>query len=428
MKIAVIGTGYVGLVAGACFADMGNTVECVDIDAAKISALRLGEMPIYEPGLQEIVKRNAAAKRLSFTTDAASAVMAAESIFIAVGTPQGGDGEADLRHVLAAAETIAKSMNGPKIVVEKSTVPVGTSRRVKAAIEKRSRHHVSVVSNPEFLREGSAVGDFLQPDRVIVGSDDRHAAEAIAALYAPLGRPVLITTPESAELIKYASNAFLAAKISFINEVANLSELVGADIKEVSEGMGLDTRIGRHFLDAGCGWGGSCFPKDVKALRRISMDAGCAMRVVEQAAAVNEAQKLVPFRKLKKALRTLAGKRIAVLGLSFKPDTDDMREASSIAIIRALLKAKARVAAADPAAVHNAEKIFGKNVEYAASAYDAANGADAIVLVTEWKEFRELDFRRVRSLMKGSLIVDGRNIYGPKELRGMGFTYMGIGR
>ncbi|HLC92674.1 MAG TPA: UDP-glucose/GDP-mannose dehydrogenase family protein [archaeon] len=427
MRIAVIGTGYVGLVAGACLADLGNEVICIDVDEKKISSLRGGKIPIYEPGLEALVKKNAREKRLSFSTDTAMAVKDSEIIFIAVGTPQGQDGEADLKYVMQAADTIGKSMNSRKIVVHKSTVPIGTARKVKEKIAALSEHGFSVVSNPEFLREGSAVKDFLEPDRVVIGSDDKAAANAIADLYRPLGREIIMTSPESAELIKYASNAFLATKISFINEVANLSERVGADVTDVAKGMGSDPRIGRDFLSAGCGYGGSCFPKDVQALRKISENSGYDFRIIAQVEAVNDEQKTLPFQKLKKELGTLDGKKIAVLGLAFKPDTDDMREASSTEIVNALVGAKAKVFAVDHVAKENAQKIL-KGIEYADSPYDAAKGADAIILVTEWNEFRELDFARLGKLMKTKIIVDGRNIYDKEKMQALGFKYIGIGR
>ncbi len=427
MRIAVIGTGYVGLVAGACLADLGNEVICADIDEKKISSLRKAEMPIYEPGLGEIVERNISEQRLSFTTDTAKAVRDSEVVFIAVGTPQGSDGEADLKYVMQVAREIGKNANGPKIIVDKSTVPVGTSIKVKKLAQKFTKHNISVVSNPEFLREGSAVKDFLEPDRVVVGSDDPKAAQAVASLYRPLNCEVLMTSPQSAELIKYASNAFLAAKISFINEIANLSEKVGADVKEVALGMGLDKRIGKHFLNAGCGYGGSCFPKDVQALMKISKNAGYRFRIIEKVEEVNAKQKLAPFEKLSKELGSLNGRRIALLGLAFKPNTDDMREASSIQIVKKLLAAKAKVVAVDPVAQKNAQKIF-KGLEYAISAYGAAKGADAIILVTEWNEFMDLDFKRLGSLMKRKLMVDGRNAYDRKKLESLGFKYLGIGR
>jgi len=429
MKIAVVGTGYVGLVAGACFSDLGNDVVCLDVDEKKIEQLRKAVIPIYEPGLDVLVARNVANKRLRFSTDTAKAIKENDVIFIAVGTPQGEDGQADLKYVMQVAHTIGDSINGKKTVVDKSTVPVGTARKVKELIEKRSysRYPVSVVSNPEFLREGSAVKDFLEPDRVVIGSDDREATKVMLDLYKPLGCEVLVTSPESAELIKYASNSFLAAKISFINEVANLCEATGADVTEVAKGMGLDKRIGKDFLNAGCGYGGSCFPKDVKALQRISRNSGYRFRLVEQVERVNEAQKIVPFKKLKKEFHALKGRKVVVLGLSFKPNTDDLREASSVEIIKKLVNAGAQVVALDPAAQKNARNIL-RNIGYSDSVYDASRGADAIILATEWNEFKELDFERIGKVMKTKVLVDGRNIYDRAKMESLGFRYFGIGR
>ncbi|HLC78891.1 MAG TPA: UDP-glucose/GDP-mannose dehydrogenase family protein [archaeon] len=427
MKIAVIGTGYVGLVAGACFAGLGNSVMCADIDEKKIASLQKAQIPIYEPGLEQIVKKNIAEKRLIFTTDSKKAIMESEIIFIAVGTPQAENGQADLRYVMDVAKTIGENMNGEKIVVDKSTVPVGSAKKIKELISKLAKRDVAVVSNPEFLREGSAVRDFLEPDRVIIGSENKKAANTIADLYRPLKCEILITSAESAELIKYASNAFLATKISFINETANLCELVGADISEVAAGMGLDKRIGKEFLNAGAGYGGSCFPKDVKALQKISKDAGYDFSIIRDVEEVNTRQKKIPFEKLKSALGNLSGKKIAMLGLSFKPNTDDMREASSIEIANLLVKSKAKVVAVDPVAQKNASKIIS-GIEFSDSPYDAASGADALVLVTEWDEFKEIDFGKIAKLMKGKTIVDARNIYNPKSLTALGFNYMGIGR
>ena len=427
MRMAVIGTGYVGLVAGACLADLGNEVICADIDAQKIEMLKRGEIPIYEPGLEGLVARNVSEKRLSFSTDTANSVKNSDTIFIAVGTPQSKNGEADLKYVMEVAKIIGENTTSPKIVVDKSTVPVGTSREVKKIIEKYSKAKVSVVSNPEFLREGSAVKDFLEPDRIVIGSDDESATKAMLEIYRPLGSEVLVTSPESAELIKYASNAFLATKISFINEIANLCERTGADVSEVARGMGLDKRIGKDFLNAGCGYGGSCFPKDVQALKKISKDAGYSFRIIEEVEGVNERQKIVPFQKLKKELGSLNGKKIVLLGLAFKPNTDDMREASSIEIANSLVAENAQVVAVDPIAKKNAQKIL-RGIEYSDSPYDAAKGADAIILATEWNEFRELDFEKIGKSMKTKIIIDGRNIYDRKKMQSLGFKYVGIGR
>ncbi|MEK6957764.1 MAG: UDP-glucose/GDP-mannose dehydrogenase family protein [archaeon] len=427
MKIAVVGTGYVGLVAGACLADLGNEVICVDVDEKKIAALRQGKIPIYEPGLEELVAKNVREKRIFFTVDSAKAIRESRIIFIAVGTPQGSDGSADLKYVFQVAETIGRNANEPKIVVDKSTVPVGTARKVRELIMKHSKHNVEVVSNPEFLREGSAVRDFMEPDRVVIGATSEEAEKAIYDLYRPLECGILVTTPESAELIKYASNAFLATKISFINEIANLSELVGADINEVAKGMGLDARIGKHFLNAGCGYGGSCFPKDVQAIQKIAKDKNYPLEIVEATEKVNARQKLVPVQKLNKEFSSLKGKKIVLLGLAFKPNTDDMREASSIEIANALVKQGATVVAVDPIARENAKKIL-KGIAYSDSVYEAAKGADAIVLVTEWNEFLELDFEKIAKEMKSKIIVDGRNVYDREKLISLGFKYNGVGR
>lgn len=432
MRVSVIGTGYVGLVAGACFADLGNDVICADIDSAKIAALARGKIPIYEPGLEELVKKNTAEKRLSFTTDAKAAVENSEIIFIAVGTPQSESGEADLTYVHDAAKMIGRAMNGHKIVVDKSTVPVGTCKQVKKIIEKESggRHRVSVVSNPEFLREGCALGDFLRPDRVVIGSDDAAAAKAIAGLYRPLNCEIVITSQESAELIKYASNAFLATKISFINEIAAICEKVGADVSQVALGIGLDKRIGRQFLNAGSGYGGSCFPKDVKALQKTAKGLGYDFGILREVERINTAQKTIAVRKLESELGNLRGKKIALFGLAFKPETDDMREAPSVEIIRELSAKNAKVAALDPVAQANAKKILGQvaGLEFAKDACSASKGADAIVLITEWNEFLGLDYAKIGAAMNSKLIIDGRNALDREKLRGIGFKYVGVGR
>ncbi len=427
MKISVFGTGYVGLVAGTCLADLGNEVTCVDVDEKKISNLNKGIIPIFEPGLEELVKKNHSEKRLFFTTIAKDAVETAKVIFIAVGTPQGEDGRADLKYIFQVAETIGKNANSSKIVVDKSTVPVGTAKKVKEKIMEFSKFDFDVVSNPEFLKEGSALKDFLEPDRVVIGAENESAAKVIESLYSPLGCGIIITNQESAEMIKYASNAFLATKISFINEIANVCEKVGADIEEVSKGMGLDKRIGKYFLNAGCGYGGSCFPKDVQALQRIAEDAGAELKIIKSVESVNFVQKTVPVKKLKNEFNSLEGKKIVVLGLAFKPMTDDMREASSIEIIKELLKEKAKVIAIDSIAKENAKKIL-EDIEYSDSIYEAVKNADAIILVTEWNEFLELDFEKIGSLMNSKIIVDGRNVYNKKELTSFGFKYLGIGR
>ncbi|MCR4336110.1 MAG: UDP-glucose/GDP-mannose dehydrogenase family protein [archaeon] len=427
MKIAVFGTGYVGLVAGACLADLGNEVICVDVDEKKISDLKKGKIPIYEPGLEAIVKKNFEEKRLTFTINAKESIENSKIIFIAVGTPQSESGEADLKYVFQVAETIGKNANESKVIVDKSTVPIGTAKKVKEKASEFTQHKIEVVSNPEFLREGSAVKDFLEPDRVVIGSDSKEAAELIESLYKPLDCEILITSSESAEMIKYASNAFLATKISFINEIANLCEKVGADVKEVSKGMGLDNRIGKHFLDAGSGYGGSCFPKDVQALQKIAHNVGCELSIIREAENVNKKQKTIPVEKLKKEFDSLEGKKIAVLGLAFKPNTDDMREASSIEIINYLLREKAKVIAVDPIAQETAKKILS-GIEYAKNPYDAAKGADALILITEWNEFLELDFEKIGREMNSKIIIDGRNIYNKENLKKLGFKYLGIGR
>lgn len=427
MRIAVVGTGYVGLVAGACLADLGNEVICVDIDEAKIQALGKGEIPIYEPGLEGVVKKNIQDKRLSFTTDSKKAIEDSQIIFIAVGTPQSDDGTAELKYVFQVAETIGKNANEPKIVVDKSTVPIGTAKKVQEKIMEFSKHKVSVVSNPEFLREGSAVKDFLEPDRIVIGSDDQEAVKIIKELYKPLNCEILVTTPESAEMIKYASNAFLATKISFINEIANLCERVNADVEDVAKGMGLDKRIGKQFLNAGAGYGGSCFPKDVKALQKIAQDNGLTLKIVRETENVNKAQKVIPVVKLKNEVGSLENKKIVLFGLAFKPNTDDMREASSIEIIKALQKENANVIALDPIAKENAKKIF-PDLKLESSPYEACKGADAIILITEWNEFKELDFEKIGKEMNSKVLIDGRNALKKLKLEDNGFTYIGIGR
>ncbi|HET6202637.1 MAG TPA: UDP-glucose/GDP-mannose dehydrogenase family protein [Planctomycetota bacterium] len=431
MRICVIGTGYVGLVAGTCFADSGNDVLCVDIDAEKIARLNRGEIPIYEPGLEDLVRRNVAEGRLRFSTDVAQGVRDSLVVFVAVGTPPGGDGSADLSSVLAVAETIGKAANGRKIVVDKSTVPVGTAERVAEVIRRHTNHPVAVVSNPEFLKEGAAVEDFLKPDRVVIGTDDPEAAEAMKELYAPFVRrnqPILLMDVRSAELTKYAANAMLATRISFMNEVANLCERLGADVNRVREGVGTDARIGFSFLYPGVGYGGSCFPKDVKALEKTALASGYAFRILRAVEEVNEAQKRVLVAKVKAHFgEDLRGRSFAVWGLAFKPNTDDMREAPSIAVLGELLAAGAQVRASDPEAIPTARRIFGDGVSYFEKPYDALPGADALLLVTEWNEYRHPDFDRMRSLLRQPIIFDGRNVYPPKTLRDHGFTYYGIG-
>ncbi len=431
MKIGVVGTGYVGLVVGACLAENGNRVACVDNDEDKIAALRRGEIPIYEPGLSEMLPRNVAEERLSFSTDLPSTVRASEVLFIAVGTPPDEDGSADMTHVLDVAEDVARSMNGRKIVVLKSTVPVGTAARVRQVIAGHTKQPFAVVSNPEFLKEGTAVDDFLRPDRVIIGTDDADVAALMHALYEPFvrtGNPILVMDHASAELSKYAANAMLATRISFMNEVANLCDRLGADVGQVRLGLGRDARIGASFLFPGVGYGGSCFPKDIKALLRMGQDAGCELAVVGAVDRTNEAQKRILVPRIAAHLGGLAGKVVAVWGLAFKPRTDDMREAPALAVIEGLLAGGASVRAYDPKAMGTARRLLGDRVTLCARSYEAVEGADALAVVTEWNEFREPDFGRVKSLMRRPAVFDGRNIYSPAHLREMGFHYEGIGR
>jgi len=431
VQIGVVGTGYVGLVVGACLAETGNFVVCVDNDAGKVARLRSGEIPIYEPGLNELVPRNVAEERLRFTTDLPEAVRQSEVLFIAVGTPENEDGSADLKHVLAVASGIGQAMNGFKIIVNKSTVPVGTAARVREAVSGITSHPFAVVSNPEFLKEGTAVDDFLKPDRVVIGTDDARVEAVMRKLYEPFvrtGKPILVMDPASAELTKYAANAMLAARISFMNEMANYCDRVGADVRHVRMGMGSDSRIGSSFLFPGVGYGGSCFPKDVKALLRMGEAAGVPLPVVEATERTNAAQKKVLVPRIAAHLGGLEGKEVAVWGLAFKPRTDDMREAPAISVIEGLLAGGARVRAYDPKAEEQARRVFGDRLTFAGKAYEAVVGADALVVVTEWNEFREPDFARIRSLMRHPAIFDGRNIYDPRVLRELGFHYEGIGR
>lgn len=432
MKIAVVGTGYVGLVAGAGFAESGNDVICVDKDAKKVAMLRRGKIPIYEPGLEEIVKRNKAEGRLVFTTDLTKGVRASDVIFIAVGTPQGEDGSADLRHVMNVARDIAKAMNGYKVIVDKSTVPVGTAEKVREVIRRETTHPFSVVSNPEFLKQGAAVDDFMKPDRVVIGAEDPRAAEIMAKLHKPFtrtGAPIMVMDCASAELCKYASNAMLATKISFMNEIANVCDLFGADVDRVRQAVGADRRIGTSFLFPGVGYGGSCFPKDVKALMKFSGDKKYDFKILKAVDAVNDFQKRVLVKKMESHFgSSLKGKTIAVWGLAFKPKTDDMREAPAVPIIEALLAKGAKVHAYDPEAMKVAQGIFGGKVQYARRNYDALKGADALAVVTEWQEFREPDFARMKKLMRTPVVFDGRNIYQPDQMKSLGFTYFSIGR
>jgi len=431
MKIAVIGTGYVGLVAGACFAESGNDVVCVDKDAAKVRALARGRMPIYEPGLEELVRRNTHENRLSFTTTLSKAVRESEIIFIAVGTPQGEDGAADLQHVLAVARDIARSINGYKVIVDKSTVPVGTSAKVREVVAAGTTFPFSVVSNPEFLKQGAAIEDFMKPDRVVIGAEDERARDLMLELYSPFtrtGAPIMIMDCASAELTKYAANAMLATRISFMNEVANLCELVGADVDQVRRAIGSDKRIGPSFLFPGVGYGGSCFPKDVQAMIHFAAEKNYDFRILEAVEAVNAYQKTRLFTKIKSHFRSLKGKTVAVWGLAFKPKTDDMREAPAIPLIESLLAAGATVKAHDPEAMQVAKGIFGRAVTFTAKNYEALKGADALAIVTEWNEFRRPDFSRMKTLMRTPVIFDGRNLFTPDQMKQEGFTYYSIGR
>jgi len=432
MKVAVVGTGYVGLVAGTCFADSGNDVICVDNDAKKVRALRSGRIPIYEPGLQELVQRNSHGGRLHFTTDLAEAVKKSEIIFLAVGTPPKKDGSADLSAVFGVAEGIARLMDGYRIIVTKSTVPVGTADEVRARMKRVTKQPFDVVSNPEFMKEGAALDDFLKPERVIVGTESGRAAEQMRELYAPFmrtGAAFLVMDNRSAEMSKYASNAMLAARISFMNEVANICERVGADVQQVRRAVGLDSRIGPRFLFPGVGYGGSCFPKDVQALGATARAAGYTPRMIDSIEAVNEAQKRVLFEKVEAYYQgKLKGRMFAVWGLAFKPQTDDMREAPSIVVINALLKAGARVRAYDPVAMHTARGVLGDRITYSRTPYAVLKDADALILITEWNEFRNPDFERMARLLKARVIFDGRNQYELEEMRERGFTYLSIGR
>lgn len=432
MRIAMIGTGYVGLVSGACFADFGHGVCCVDKDASKIDRLNAGVMPIWEPGLEALVKSNAERGRLTFTTDLASAVKEADAVFIAVGTPaRRGDGHADLTFVFEAVRELAKFIKPGAVVVTKSTVPVGTGDKIEQVLREEGVAAVSVASNPEFLREGAAIADFKHPDRIVVGANNDHAQEVLREIYRPLflnRAPILITGRRTAELTKYAANAFLAVKISFINEIANLCEAVDADVQDVARGIGLDNRIGPKFLHAGPGYGGSCFPKDTLALLQTADDAGVDQRIVRTTVEVNDDRKAQMAERVVSALGgELNGKRVAILGLAFKPNTDDMREAPSIPIVNTLVERGAKVAAFDPVAREQAEKIF-TGIEFANDAYAAAEGADVLVIVTEWDEFRALDLDRIAAALRGKVLVDLRNVYDRTEAEEAGLTYYGVGR
>ena len=437
MNIAIVGTGYVGLVSGTCFAETGANVVCVDTDAEKIDALKRGEIPIYEPGLEEMVARNVKAKRLSFTTSLESCLDSVSIVFSAVGTPPNEDGSADLKYVLEVAHTIGKHMNHYVLVVTKSTVPVGTARKVKAVIEEELHRRgveidFDVASNPEFLKEGNAIKDFMTPDRVVVGVESERARELMSKLYRPFllnnFRVIFMDIP-SAEMTKYAANSMLATRISFMNDIANLCELVGADVNMVRSGLGSDTRIGRKFLYPGCGYGGSCFPKDVKALIKTAEEHGYSMRVLKMVEAVNEDQKDILFRKLEKYYRKdLEGKTVALWGLAFKPETDDMREAPSLVMVDRLQKAGCKIRAYDPAAMKEARRRFGDTIYYACDMYDALLDADALILLTEWKEFRLPAWGVIKKTMNNAVIFDGRNIYDKKELDELGIVYHCIGQ
>lgn len=432
MHIAVVGTGYVGLVTGACFADFGMSVTCVDRDEAKIESLKLAKMPIYEPGLDALVAKNMREGRLDFSTDVRRAIEQSLVVFLAVGTPPSGDGSADMSQIDEVAYEIAKSLTGYKVIVTKSTVPVGAAARIKRIIaeNKTTTSRFSVAANPEFLREGAAINDFMRPDRVVIGCTDEEAVAILKDIYRPLfliETPFVITTPESAEMIKYASNAFLATKVSFINEIAQLCELLGADVHDVAKGMGMDTRIGSRFLHPGPGFGGSCFPKDARALVALGRSVNYDVRIVEAVLRVNENQKTSMIDRIRRLLNRLDDRIIAMLGLAFKPDTDDIRESPAIKIINDLQEAGARIRAYDPAAMESAKRIL-PGVEYCEDEYEAASGSDALVIVTEWNQFRRLDIDRLKQAMREPNIIDLRNIYEPDTMRAAGFKYLGMGR
>ncbi|MCP5151340.1 MAG: UDP-glucose/GDP-mannose dehydrogenase family protein [Chromatiales bacterium] len=434
MNVVMVGAGYVGLVSGACFAEFGAFVTCLDVDTGRIARLEAGQIPIYEPGLDELVARNRAEGRLRFTSDYAQAIAAADLVFIAVGTPsRRGDGHADLSYVYAAARDIAQHLSGYTVIVDKSTVPVGTARHVARIIrEVNPAADFDVASNPEFLREGAAIADFMRPDRVVIGVESERAESLLRALYRPLNlieTPILVTNLESAELTKYAANAFLATKISFINEVAALCEAVGADVHSVARGMGLDGRIGRKFLHPGPGYGGSCFPKDTLALVRTAQEYGVSCRIVESVVEVNAAQRARMVRKIRDALGgSESGKTLAVLGLTFKPETDDMRDSPSLAILPALMEKGARIQAHDPKGVEEARKLLPSGIEYAGDIYETFRDADAVVLLTEWNAYRGLDLARIRKAMRGKVFIDLRNVYEPADMRKAGFEYVCVGR
>ncbi len=427
-RISVIGAGYVGLTTAACMADLGNDVSVIEVDADRVRALRRHRIPFFEPGLKEVVQRNARAGRLRFTCSYHDAIPGAEFAFIAVGTPPSPNGEADLSQVEAAAAAVARNLSGPLVIVNKSTVPIGTARVVSDVVRRHNQHFcVEVVSNPEFLREGSALQDFMHPDRIVIGADSREAAERVAELYAPLQAPVVIYNVATAEMVKYASNAFLATRISFVNEIARICERVDADAKLVAEGMGLDRRIGAQFLEPGIGYGGSCFPKDVQALAAMAERYGYHPELLQAVMDINRDQHLLVVEKLVQCLGSLRGQAVGMLGLAFKPNTDDMREAPSIEIARALLARGASVRAYDPVAMERARTLLPE-LDYRRDAYATARGADAVLVVTEWNEFRQLDLHRLRRAMRRPVVVDGRNIYDPALMRRLGFVYRGVGR
>ncbi len=431
MKITIFGTGYVGLVTGVCLSDLGNDVTCVDIDKEKVDSLNKGIPTIYEPGLEELLHKNIKENRLSFSSSLKEGVEKSEVLFIAVGTPQSDTGEADMRAVWSVAETIGKNINGYKIIINKSTVPVGSGDKVAEIIKQynKTEHNYDVVSNPEFLREGSAIGDFMSPDRVVIGANRPAPADIIKQIYEPLNAPMLITDVRSAEIIKYASNAFLSVKISFINEIANLSEIVGADIVDIAKGMGLDSRIGDKFLNAGIGYGGSCFPKDTMALYSTGKEFGYEFKIVKAAIDVNKEQRKIFVDMIKDYFKNnLSDKKISVWGLAFKPNTDDMREAPSIDIINSLIEENAVVNAFDPVAMEEARHFFGDKINYFDNAYDVVKDSDALLILTEWNEFKQIDLEKVKNLLKRPIIFDGRNIYDVEYVKKIGIEYISIGR
>ncbi len=431
MNISVIGTGYVGLVVGACFAETGNDVVCADVDQRKIDELKKDVIPIYEPGLEALVERNQRQGRITFTTDVAASIGRADVVFIAVGTPPDEDGSADLRHVLDVAEKIGQHMTRELVVVTKSTVPVGTASKVAAAVSRNATLPFHMCSNPEFLKEGAAVDDFMKPDRVVLGVDSDHARSVMAELYAPFvrtGKPIIFMDIPSAEMTKYAANAMLATRISFMNEIANLCERVGANVDLVRKGIGTDTRIGPSFLFPGPGYGGSCFPKDVKALVRTAREHEASLSVLDAVESANERQKHRLFEKLHRALGTVRGTHIAIWGLAFKPNTDDMREAPALVLIEQLLEAGATVTAHDPAAMHETQRKIGDRIGYAETNYEALTNADALVVVTDWNEYRHPDFARIKATLRRPVVIDGRNLYSPDKMRALGYTYFSIGR